>query len=69
MESRTTRAFRAAFASLPTEIQEQARRTYKVFLSDPSHPSLRFKKVDQVENVYSVRIGLGIELLGFSRVQ
>jgi hypothetical protein len=28
------------------------------------HPSLRFKKVNQLENVYSVRIGLGYRALG-----
>ena len=59
MESRTTRRFRTAFAALPKEIQAQARRAYALFRADPAHPSLRFKKVDQTENVYSVRIGLG----------
>jgi hypothetical protein len=64
IESHTTRSFRAAFAALPEEIQAQARRTYTLFRADPSHPSLRFKKVDQTENVYSVRIGLGYRALG-----
>jgi len=64
IESRTTRAFRAAFAALPKEVQTQARGTYALFRSDPNHPSLRFKKVDQQDNVYSVRIGLGYRALG-----
>jgi hypothetical protein len=64
IESRTTRAFRTAFAALPQEIQEQARRAYRLFRDDPAHPSLRFKKVDQVENVYAVRIGLGYRAPG-----
>jgi hypothetical protein len=64
IESRTTRSFRAAFAVLPEEIQAQARRAYRIFRESPSHPSLRFKKVDQTENVYSVRIGLGYRALG-----
>ena len=64
IESRTTRAFRAALAALPKEVQTQARRTYALFRSDPNHPSLRFKKVDQQDNVYSVRIGLGYRALG-----
>lgn len=62
--SRTTRAFQKAFAALPEEVQIQARRTYRLFLADPSHPSLRFKKVGNQENVYSVRIGLGYRALG-----
>jgi hypothetical protein len=64
IESRTTRSFRAAFAALPDEIQAQARRAYRIFRENPSHPSLRFKKVDPLENVYSVRIGLGYRALG-----
>jgi hypothetical protein len=64
IESRTTRSFRAAFAALPEEIQSQARRAYRLFRDDPAHPSLRFKKVDEAENVYSVRIGLGYRALG-----
>lgn len=64
MQSRTTRAFRTAFAKLPEDIQNQARRAYKLFGTDPTHPSLRFKKIDPVENVYSVRIGLGYRAVG-----
>jgi hypothetical protein len=64
IESRTTRSFRIAFAALPSEIQAQARRTYALFRTDPSHPSLRFKKVREGENIYSVRIGLGYRALG-----
>jgi hypothetical protein len=64
IESRTTRAFRTAFAALPDEVQSQARRGYRLFRANPGHPSLRFKKVEQTENVYSVRIGLGYRALG-----
>lgn len=64
IESRTTRSFRAAFAKLTNEMQDQARRAYRLFRADPSHPSLRFKKVGSAEDVYSVRIGLGYRALG-----
>ena len=64
IESRTTRSFRTSFAGLLEEIQAQARRAYRLFRTDPAHPSLRFKKVEQTENVYSVRIGLGYRALG-----
>jgi hypothetical protein len=62
--SRTTRAFREAFASLPSDVRRQAQRAYRLFLRDPRHPSLRFKKVDKESDVYSVRIGLGYRALG-----
>jgi hypothetical protein len=45
--SRTTRAFRETFASLPDDVRRQAQRAYRLFLRDPRHPSLRFKKVDE----------------------
>jgi hypothetical protein len=64
IESRTTRSFRAAFATLPAEIQRQARDAYRLFRGDPRHPGLRFKKIEQTENVYSIRIGLGYRALG-----
>ena len=64
IQSRTSRDFREAFASLPNDIQRQARRAYKLLRTDPRHPSLRFKKVDEESNVYSVRIGLGYRALG-----
>ena len=64
IQSRTSREFREAFASLPSDIRRQARRAHKLFRTDPRHPSLRFKKVDEESNVYSVRIGLGYRALG-----
>ena len=51
IESRTTRSFRTAFATLPEEIQLRARRAYHLFREDPGHPSLRFKKVAELENI------------------
>jgi len=64
MDSRTTRQFREAFASLPEEVRQHARRAYKLFRSDPRHSSLRFKKVNDESNIYSVRIGLSYRALG-----
>jgi len=69
IESRTTRSFRAAFAALPKEIQIRARRAYSLFREDPGHPGLRFKKVAELENVYSVRTGLGYRHWAFSKAR
>jgi hypothetical protein len=59
IQSRTTRQFREAFGSLPNDVRRQAERAYRLVRTDPRHPSLRFKKVDEESDVYSVRIGLG----------
>jgi hypothetical protein len=64
IQSRTTREFREAFGLLPNDVRRQAQRAYRLFCTDPRHPSLRFKKVDEESNVYSVRIGLGYRALG-----
>ena len=64
IESRTTREFREYYSCLPEEVREHARRAYRLFRNNPHHPSLRFKKVDEEGNIYSVRIGLGYPALG-----
>ena len=39
-------------------MQDRAKRTYKLWISDPNHPSLKYGRVHPAEQVYSVRIGL-----------
>jgi hypothetical protein len=64
LKSRTTRAFRKAFAGLPESVREQAKDAYTLFLADPHHRSLRFKKVHPSEPIWSVRVGIGHRAVG-----
>ena len=64
IQSRTTQRFRQAYGKLPEEIRRQARQAYRLFQKDPHHPSLRFKKVEEETNTFSVRVGLGYRALG-----
>ena len=64
MNSRTTQRFRSCFGQLPPDIQRRAREAYGRFLENPSHPSLRFKRVHNVQAIYSVRITLEYRALG-----
>jgi mRNA-degrading endonuclease RelE of RelBE toxin-antitoxin system len=64
MNSCTTERFRACLARLPQEVRRQARDAYKQFADNPSHPSLRFKKLHTDQNVFSVRISLDYRALG-----
>ena len=64
MNSRTTRRFRQAFSNLPQPVQRRAREAYRKFKQNPSHPSLRFKKVHPELPIYSVRIGSGYRAIG-----
>ena len=66
MKSFTSRSFRETYQSLPQSVQERARRAYRLFRGNPSHPSLSFKKVNEVNSIYSVRVGLGYRALGQS---
>jgi len=37
-------------------VKEAARQAYQLFATNPDHPSLRFKKLQGYDNVWSVRI-------------
>jgi hypothetical protein len=52
------------YADLREQVRSQSRRAYQLFRRNPSHPGLNLKKVDEEDNVYSVRIGLGYRALG-----
>ena len=64
MTSRTTGRFRKTFRKLPPNVQRQARAAYRLWMRDPSHPSLQFKRVHAREPIYSVRVGLGWRAVG-----
>ncbi|MEH2235687.1 ParE family toxin-like protein [Nostoc sp.] len=64
MKSRITAQFRQGFADLPEQVQEQTRQAYRLFKQDPSHPSLRFKKVHPELPIYSVRISKNYRAVG-----
>jgi hypothetical protein len=61
--SRTTRQFWRLFSDLPDEVQQDAKRAYSLFLNNPAHPSLHFKKLEGEDDIYSARIGLGYRAL------
>jgi mRNA-degrading endonuclease RelE of RelBE toxin-antitoxin system len=49
-------SFWRAYERLDTKTREAARKAYRLFERDPSHPSLQFKKLGGHERVWSVRI-------------
>ncbi len=65
MKSHLTKDFHDCFAQLPDNIKRFARENYKLWLQNPYHPSLAFKRVGKKYLTYSVRIGLGWRALGF----
>ncbi len=64
MTSHTTTGFRGMFARLPGDVQQHARDAYRAFLRDPFHPSLRFKRLNSGDELWSVRVGLHYRAVG-----
>ena len=64
MTSRRTKAFVRLLAQLPPDVVKQAKEAYRLWTRDPSHPGLRFKKIQNLDNVWSVRISRNYRAVG-----
>ena len=53
--------FWTAYRALPVEIRDLANRAFALLKTDPYHPSLHFKRID---NLRSVRVGAHYRALG-----
>jgi hypothetical protein len=67
VQSRTTATFRTLLAAAPAAVQAKAQSAYRVWSENPSHPSLRHKKVHDTLPIYSVRIDLDWRCVGVLR--
>ena len=56
MISKTRPAFWRAYRLLDSTTKARAREVYRFFEQNPDHPSLRFKKLQGRDDVWSVRI-------------
>jgi hypothetical protein len=64
MRSELTEEFVQYFADLPERVQKTARKNYRLWKENPSHPSVEFKKLNTKQPVYSVRAGIGWRAVG-----
>ena len=64
MRSVTTERFRHLYAAAGLQRQSQIKRSYKLWLENPAHPSIRFKKVHDTKPIYSARVDLDWRALG-----
>ncbi|MBC8262730.1 MAG: hypothetical protein H8E47_01215 [Anaerolineales bacterium] len=65
MRSHTEARFWKFYDRLPEDVQRLADGAYKLWQSNPYHPSLQFKCVDPRDPIYSVRVGRGYRALGW----
>ncbi len=64
MNSHTTQAFWKHFDALPENVRDQARKAFRLWKEDTSHPSLHFKRIHAREQVHAVRVSGGYRALG-----
>ena len=64
MKGCATRDFWSCFAALPPEIRDRTRRAYALWLEQPNHSDLRFKRLNTSNPVYSVRVSRNYRALG-----
>ena len=67
MNHRTLLRFWQHYQQLPKEARELADKNFDLLKSDPYHPSLHFKKVDDVRRLWSVRVGWQYRALGVEK--
>ena len=64
VKSYTTPEFWERYHALPDSVQKLADRSFKIWLADPRHPSLQFKKIGS-SSLYSVRVGAHYRAVGY----
>lgn len=62
----TTRRFWKCYDNLPANTQKTVDECYELLKTDPSHPSLHFKKIGK--KYWSVRAGLDCRAIGVMRI-
>jgi hypothetical protein len=64
VKSLANRRFWELFHALPSDIRELAVKNYRLWQSDPHHPSLRFRRLKGSPDRFTVRIGDHYRALG-----
>jgi mRNA interferase RelE/StbE len=59
----STRKFDKQFKSLDSKIVKQAIKTIDIFIKDPAHPSLRFKKIQGTNSFYEISVNMSIRII------
>ena len=64
VKSSATRCFWALFDALPPAVQELASKNYRLWLLNPQHPSLHFRRLEGSSDRFSIRVGDHYRALG-----
>lgn len=64
MKSAVLPSFWVKYGQLNDKIKQSARKAYRLWASNPFHPSLHFKCINSKENIWSVRITRNCRAIG-----
>jgi len=64
LNSVATRRFWELFQALPPDVQKLAVRNYHLWRQNPSHPSLRFRRLQGSADRFTIRVGDHYRALG-----
>lgn len=67
MKSSATPRFWELHNALPSDIQELAEKNYHLWLENPQHPSLNYKRLAGAGHRFSVRVGAHYRALAFKQ--
>jgi mRNA-degrading endonuclease RelE of RelBE toxin-antitoxin system len=67
MKHFTLPRFWKCYRELPPNIRKLADKSYALLNSDPTHPSLHFKKIGTNKQLWSVRVGIGYRALAVEK--
>lgn len=59
----STRKFDKQFKALDTKNQKQTAKTIEVYIKDPTHPSLRFKKIQGTDSFFEISVNMSIRIV------
>jgi len=59
----STRKFDKQFKQLDSKVSKQAQKAIELFISDPSHPSLRYKKIQGTDNFYEISVNMSVRII------
>jgi hypothetical protein len=62
--SRTNENFWKSYDLLPVDVKKKAKRVFKLFQIESSHPSLHFKQIHSKQQIFSIRISRSYRALG-----
>ena len=60
---KSTRKFDKQFKQLDLKTLKQAQKSIELFVSDPSHPSLRYKKIQGTDSFYEISVNMSVRII------